>query len=273
MSVGFPRFILPISGDGNAFQEEGKEENERETRNPKDEDKEDFVLPKVSLGIRHRSRNSSAMNPGFGRSQRAFTFVALLMIVAVLAILVAMLLPALAKAKQRARRTHCMSNLKHDGMGFRMWTADHDDAFPMRDLTNGTAAFVADGNVFRHFQVMSNELSTPKILVCPTDTRKAATKFEELSNRNISYFVGLDADLSRPQMFLTGDRNITNGLSPIRTVLRLPARQPAGWTAAMHNGEGNIALSDSSVQVASTPRLREMIKTTGDETNRIALPE
>ena len=74
-------------------------------------------------------------------------------------------------------------------------------------------------------------------------------------------------------MLLTGDRNVTNGLSPVRSVLELRPEIPAGWTEAMHHGVGNIGLADGSVQQVSIPGLQQMLKYLGDSTNRIALPE
>ena len=212
--------------------------------------------------------------PRFSKN-RAFTFVGLLVILAVLAILAAMLLPALAKAKQRAQRISCVNNLKQVGLAFRLWAGDNLDKFPMSVSTNklGTFEWAQDGNVFRHFQAMSNELNTPKILACPTDTRQPASDFVGLNNENISYFIGLDAQDVNPRMFLTGDRNITNGLAPQRTVLSLRPDRPTGWTEIMHVEKGNVALADGSVTMFTTPALREALKQTGDTTNRIALPE
>ena len=137
----------------------------------------------------------------------------------------------------------------------------------------GTLEWVPDGNAFRHFQVMSNELSTPKILACPADTRQPAPNFAHLQNQNLSYFVGLDGKEQDPQTLLTGDRNITNGLAPVRTVLNLSPNRPAGWTETIHVGAGNVGLSDGSVQAFSTLGLQTAIKKTGREKNRIALPE
>ena len=127
--------------------------------------------------------------------------------------------------------------------------------------------------MFRHFQVMSNELGTPKILVCPADDRVPAASFAKLRNKNISYFVSLYATDIRPQMLMTGDRNITNGLAPVNSVLQLRPEIPAGWTEIMHNGVGNIGLADGSVQQVTIDGLRNFIKISRDSTNRIALPE
>jgi competence protein ComGC len=207
-------------------------------------------------------------------SRQGFTLVGLLVIIAVIAILAAMLLPALASAKRKAQRINCVNNLKQDGLAFRIWEGDNGDKYPMAVSTNkgGTMEYAEDGNAFRHFQVMSNELSTPKILICPADDRTAAASFARLKNQNVSYFVGLDATEVRPQMLMTGDRNVTNGLSPVRSVLELRPEIPAGWTEDLHNGQGNVGLSDGSVQQVTIDALRNAIKNSGDATNRIALP-
>ena len=205
----------------------------------------------------------------------AFTFVGLLIIIALLAILAAMLLPALAKAKQRAQRINCVNNLKQCAISFMIWAGDNGDRFPMSvpATQGGTMEWVDGGNAFRHFQVMSNELNTPKILICPSDTRSVVYRFRELENQNLSYFVGLDATNTLPQGLLTGDRNVTNGLAPQRTVLALRADRPAGWTPAIHVGQGNIGLTDGSVQQVTKTGLQSLLQSTGNRNNRIALPE
>src|ERR1017187_7362001 len=143
-------------------------------------------------------------------NQSAFNLVALLVIVAVLAILAAMLLPALARAKTKSTSINCVNNLKQTGLAFRVWEGDNGDKYPM-DVPmarGGTKEFDTGADTFRHFQFMSNELSTPKILFCPADTRTVANNFARLKNQNVSYFVGLEAKDTFPQRFLDGDRNI-----------------------------------------------------------------
>lgn len=206
-----------------------------------------------------------------------FTLIALLVIVAVVALLAAILLPWLAGAHDRSRRIQCVNNLKQCGLAFRIWEGDNNDRYPMDvPVTNGgTKECTTGAETYRHFKVMSNELSTPKILVCPNDDRAAAADFVHLNNSHVSYFVGLDAKETDPQMLLAGDRNITGGGAPEKGVLKLVPGEPVAWTSAIHNHAGNVGLADGSVQQFTSSGLFTALKNSGSPTNtwRLALPE
>ncbi len=107
----------------------------------------------------------------------------------------------------------CVAQLKQIGLAFHQWALDHDDKFPFntRTRTGGTLELCSrggdgfDASAPVHFQVMSNELNSPKILVCPADSVKhPAMDFHRLQAINVSYLVrsGTNIDETNPEEIL-----------------------------------------------------------------------
>jgi prepilin-type processing-associated H-X9-DG protein len=208
------------------------------------------------------------------KSPRAFTRTELVVAIACLALLAAIILPAVAKRTARAPKVKCIYDLKQLGLAFRVWSSDNHDLFPMQASTNkgGTKEFISSESVLPHYRALSNELSTPKILLCPNDNRTEATNFStDLTETNISYFLNVDA-VENPSDILAGDRNLSNRPTAGSRLVLITKDSTFGWTSEMHSERGNLLFGDGSVGQFGNRGKQPVFKIPEGVTNRLAVP-
>lgn len=146
------------------------------------------------------------------RTRRGFTLIELLVVIAIIAILAAILFPVFAKARQRARDSACLSNLKQLGTAVNLYAADYDDyvypqvyneywSMPAGAAPPRTVSFAAQhwATVYQRYVGNSNE-----IFRCPFDDNLKKTDQGDISYRFGDRFPNLTEPQKRVSYIYVG---------------------------------------------------------------------
>lgn len=201
----------------------------------------------------------------------------LLATLAILALLILVIFPAMATSRPRSGRITCANNLRQIGMAMQMWGSDNNDRppFEVPVVDGGTYRHPLAPNTWLHFAWLSNELRTAQILFCPSDVGKPAQDFSgdpdtgylhpNFANRATSYFL-THWFTEVPTAALAGDRNLRTDLSNTTCSRFLytasTSVRPApnlGWTTGLHETSGNLLRFDGHVDQLTSQGLRDAV--------------
>ncbi len=119
-----------------------------------------------------KKANSQTTPPNELRMHKTFTLIELLIVVAIIAILAGMLLPALNKARNTARQAACQSNQKQIGIGFSAYLNDYQDSFPKVILKTQNSASSGSGIWLGVFAASKYIDLNAQVVTCPTNVYK-----------------------------------------------------------------------------------------------------
>jgi prepilin-type N-terminal cleavage/methylation domain-containing protein/prepilin-type processing-associated H-X9-DG protein len=109
--------------------------------------------------------------------KRAFTLIELLVVIAIIAILAAILFPVFAQAKEAAKKTSCLSNMKQLGLGLQLYLGDNDDRVFFRSgFANSRSGLIPTTNANRWWNLLMPYVKNEDIFKCASDSQPTASK-------------------------------------------------------------------------------------------------
>jgi hypothetical protein len=189
----------------------------------------------------------------------------------VLALLAALVLPGMAGTRRGTDLAACVNNLRQIGRAYQVWASEHNDDAPyfLSMAMGGIQQHPLSANAWFQFSWVSNQLVTPRVLACPSDTTRLVARdfggsadggFVSTGYRNnaVSYFVSPHGMRFQPGSFLSGDRNVRVGplsgcsaISGAAYSVRLGSEPRFSWTNNLHGFWGTILTYDGQVRTVS----------------------
>ncbi len=216
--------------------------------------------------------------------KKGFTLIELLVVIAIIAILAAMLLPALSRARERARQAQCANNMRQSGLAYQMYASDFGGVIPLDDKIRPGVAGPGLGNLMTNVQTVAGAivyLENPNVTLCPSwwpysfergvaDAGGAASRFWRYAVTQPSgNFANKDGliegndylrlwNLRQPQefMLLVEATEHTNQHLRQRASVNM-THDGAHAPHFRHTGRMNAAFADGHVESVDTDRFKE----------------
>jgi len=172
--------------------------------------------------------------------RRGFTLIELLVVIAIIAILAAILFPVFARAREKARQSSCLNNVKQMMLGVMMYAQDYDERLIPGAIPYGLPGWVNWTTVLEPY------LKNSQILVCPslnTGSYWYGWNYQEFGyyfdDHGTGWATAL-AEIARPaETILLGDNSEVSGLQD-----RYLYKRSVTYMTKRHNGGGNMGLCD-----------------------------
>ena len=180
-------------------------------------------------------------------ARRGFTLIELLVVIAIIAILAAILFPVFAQAREAARKTQCVSNLKQLGTAITLYTQDYDEIYPMANYAstagNTSWQYLVDPYVKASFPNIVNQSANQRlsVYVCPNylKTADGTTSNRPSSSYAANAWVMAAFDGNRPQSAWGSVVSMAAVQFPANLVLLSPHRGNCVWSEGDDRSQGN----------------------------------